>query len=61
MASRGAYENTGNVRMVVIFGMGVSIGSIWTHNRPRFVHNSAGHAQHTANLHYLDPGNPLFY
>ena len=61
MASRGAYENTGNVRMVVIFGMGVSIGSIWTHNRPRFVHNSVGNAQHTVNFHYQDPGNPLFY
>ena len=57
MASRGPYENTGNVRMVVIFGMGVSIGSIWTHNRPRFVHNSVGNAQYTVNFHYQDPGN----
>ena len=42
---------TGNVRIVVVFGMGESFGSIWTHNEPWLACISVAHAQHTANVY----------
>ena len=48
--------------MVVIFDIGESIRSIWTHNdEPWFTHISVGHAQHTANYHPPGPGGDHFH
>ena len=52
---------TGNVRIVVVFGMGESFGSIWTHNEPWIIHTDVGHAQCTANSHPPDPGDAHFH
>ena len=45
------------MRIVVVFGMGESFRSIWTHNGRWLASISADHAQHTCPWHYLDPGN----
>ena len=43
------------MRIVVVFGMGESFRSIWTHNGPWLIHISVDHAQYTANFHTPDP------
>ena len=39
------------MRIVVVFGMGESFRSIWTHNRPWIIHTDVDHAQQTASFH----------
>ena len=60
MASRGPYQNIGNIRMVVFFGIGESFRSIWTHNQQWLTCISVVHAQHTPNFHPLDPAGGHF-
>ena len=40
-----------NVTIVVVFGMGESFRSIWTHNGRWLASINVAHAQHTANVH----------
>ena len=51
VSNQRAVRNTGNRRIVVVFGMGESFRSIWTHDRPWIIHTDVDHAQQTASFH----------
>ena len=48
------------MRIVVVFGMGESFRSIWTHNERWLASINVGHAVHAANFHSPDPANEHF-
>ena len=45
---------------MVVFGMGESFRSIWTHNRPWIIHTDVEHAGHTPKGLPLDPAGGTF-
>ena len=61
VSNQRAVRNTGNRRIVVVFGMGESFRSIWTHNGRWLASINVGHAEHTANFHTLDPAYAHFH